>query len=77
MDTDRAGCVSGGGGGGGRRDIRWRSGEHCECKSPSFWFRLQKKTRIEGVRMTQHLIYGAFSAPSNVAIDLRAGPERC
>lgn len=55
------------------KDIRWRSGEHGECKSPSLWLRLHTNTHIEGVRMMRHLIYGTLSAPSNVAIDLRAG----
>lgn len=59
------------------RDIRWRSGEHCECKSPSLWLRLHTNTHIEGVKTTRHLIYGALSAPSNVAIDIRAGGWGC
>lgn len=55
------------------RDVRWRSGEHCECKSPSLWLRLHTNTHTEGVKMMPHLIYGALSAPSNVAIDIQAG----
>lgn len=55
------------------RDIRCRNGECYKCKSPSLWLRLHTNAHTVGVRMMRHLIYGAGSAPSNVAIDIRVG----
>lgn len=41
--------------------------------TPSLWLRRRKTAHIQGVGMTRHLIYGTFSAPSDVALDIRAG----